>query len=99
MLKQTALLNAIRIRQTVLNMFYLLFFCSCLIVSSEIPFSESLCFIAKAVHFCGTRFDICLSKTYLNSEIPSDDENLEIPGYNLAIEDPVFTIKVRSHSR
>ena len=24
---------------------------------------------------------ICLSKTYLNSQIPSDDENLEVPGY------------------
>ena len=33
------------------------------------------------------KFDIiCLSETYLNSEIPSDDENLEIPGYNLAGE-------------
>ena len=34
------------------------------------------------------KFDIiCLSETYLNSEIPSDDENLEIPGYNLVRED------------
>ena len=33
-------------------------------------------------------FDIiCLSETYINSEIPSDDENLEIPGYNLVRED------------
>ena len=30
------------------------------------------------------KFDIiCFSETYLNSEIPSDDENLEIAGYNL----------------
>ena len=34
------------------------------------------------------KFDIiCLSETYLNSKIPSDDENLEIPGYNLVGED------------
>ena len=34
------------------------------------------------------KFDIiCFSETYLNSEIPSDDENLEIAGYNLARED------------
>ena len=34
------------------------------------------------------KFDIiCLSETYLNSEIPSDDGNLEIPGYNLVRED------------
>ena len=34
------------------------------------------------------KFDIiCLPETYLNSEIPSDDENLEIPGYNLVRED------------
>ena len=33
------------------------------------------------------KFDIiCLSETYLNSEIPSDDENLEIPEYNLVGE-------------
>ena len=30
---------------------------------------------------------ICLSKTYLNSEILSDDKNLEKPGYNLVRED------------
>ena len=31
------------------------------------------------------KFDIiCLSETYLNSETPSDDENLETAGYNLA---------------
>ena len=34
------------------------------------------------------KFDIiCLSETYLHSEIPSDDKNLEIPGYNLVRED------------
>ena len=26
---------------------------------------------------------ICLSETYLGSSIPSDDDNLELPGYNL----------------
>ena len=30
---------------------------------------------------------LCLSETYFNSEIPSDDENWEILGYNLAKED------------
>ena len=29
---------------------------------------------------------ICLFETYLNSEIPSDDENLEILGYNPVTE-------------
>ena len=53
------------------------------------------------------KFDIiCLSETYLNSEIPSDDENLEILGYNLVrelthltvnVEESVFTIKARFH--
>ena len=34
------------------------------------------------------KFDIiCLSEIYRNSETPSDDENLEIPGYNLVRED------------
>ena len=34
------------------------------------------------------KFDIiCLSETYLNSEISFDDENLEIAGYNLVRED------------
>ena len=34
------------------------------------------------------KFDIiCISETYLNSEILSDDENLEIPEYNLVRED------------
>ena len=26
---------------------------------------------------------ICLSETYLDSSIPSNDDNLELPGYNL----------------
>ena len=38
---------------------------------------KSFSFIS--IHFC--------PQTYLNSEIPSDDENLEIPGYNLVRED------------
>ena len=34
------------------------------------------------------KFDIiCLSKTYLNPETPSDDKNVEIAGYNLVRED------------
>ena len=34
------------------------------------------------------KFDIiCLSKIYLNSEIPFDDKNLEVPVYNLVRED------------
>ena len=36
---------------------------------------------------------ICTSKTYLNSEIPSDDENLEIAGYNLVREDHLSNSK------
>ena len=40
------------------------------------PKSESLI----AIH----QFDIiCLSETYLNSDISSDNENLDIPGYRL----------------
>ena len=30
---------------------------------------------------------ICLSETYLDSSIPSNDENLELPGYNLVCAD------------
>ena len=30
---------------------------------------------------------ICLSEIYLDSSIPSDDENLELPGYNLVRTD------------
>ena len=41
-----------------------------------------------SVYISVCKFDIiCLSKTYVNSEIPSDYENLEIPGYNLVRED------------
>ena len=49
---------------------------------------------------------ICLSETYFNFEIPSDDENSEIPGYNLLKEDhpsnsklveSVFPINARSY--
>ena len=40
------------------------------------------------------KFDIiCLSETYLNSGIPSDDENLIMPGYNLVREDHPSNIK------
>ena len=35
---------------------------------------------------------ICLSETYLDSSIPSDDDNLELPGYNLVRADnPINT--------
>ena len=38
----------------------------------------------NAVH----KYDFfCLSETYLNYSIPYDDENLEIPGYNLISAD------------
>ena len=30
---------------------------------------------------------ICLSETYLDSSIPTDDDNLELPGYNLVRAD------------
>ena len=30
-----------------------------------------------------TKLILCLSETYLDSNIPSDDDNLELPGYNL----------------
>ena len=40
------------------------------------------------------KFDIiCLSETCLNSKIPSDDENLEILGYNLVREDQPYNRK------
>ena len=44
-------------------------------------------FSSISIHFCPQIDIICLSETYLNSEIRSDDENLEIPGYNLVGED------------
>ena len=52
----------------------------------------------------GHKYDIvCLSETYQNSSLPYDDENLEIPGYNLIRTDHlkinaavfVFTTKVQ----
>ena len=34
------------------------------------------------------KFDIvCLSETFFNSEILTDDENLQIPGYSIARDD------------
>ena len=36
---------------------------------------------------------ICLSETYLNSGISSDEKNLEIPGYNLVREDHLSNSK------
>ena len=40
------------------------------------------------------KFDIiCFSETYLNSDIPCDDENLEVSGYNLVTEDHPFNSK------
>ena len=53
------------IRLTALNVFYLLFICSCLIVRSEIPFNESLCLIGtiqfiSSVHDLTRFFLICI---------------------------------------
>ena len=40
------------------------------------------------------KFDIvCLSETFLNSEILTDDENLQIPGYSIAQVDHPSNIK------
>ena len=51
-------------------MFYLLFICSCLIVCSEIPFSESLCFIGASQFISPiqylTRFCFMWNSTELN---------------------------------
>ena len=44
-------------------------------------------FSSISIHFCPQIWLICLSGTYLSSEILSDDRNLEIAGYNLARED------------
>ena len=72
-------------------------------ISAHIFTKVSLLSAYISVHKCDI---ICLSETYLNSEIPSDDENLEIAGYNLVREDhpskvnvveSEFTIKARSH--
>ena len=40
-----------------------------------------------AYKFVHKFYIIGLSKSYLNPKIPSDDKNLEIPGYNLVRED------------
>ena len=54
------------------------------IISAHMFTKASLPSVYIFVH----KFDIiCLSETYLNSEIPSDDKNLEIPGHNLVTED------------
>ena len=53
-------------------------------ISAHMFTKVSLLSAYSSVH----KFDIiCLSETYLNSETPSDDENLEIAGYNLVRED------------
>ena len=45
-------------------------------------------------HIAVHKFDaICLSETYLDSTIASDDENLEITGYNLVRSDHPANIK------
>ena len=70
---------------------------------STYVFKVSLLSLYISVH----KFDIiCLSETYINSEIPSDDENLEIAGYNLVVKithlivnvvESLFTIKAHSY--
>ena len=72
-------------------------------ISTHMSTKVSLLSAYISVH----KFDIiCLSETYLNSEIPSDHENLEIFGKILSgkithltvnVEESVFTIKARSH--
>ena len=53
-------------------------------ISAHMFTKVSLLSAYSSVH----KFDIiCLSETYLNSETPSDDVNLEIAGYNLVRED------------
>ena len=37
--------------------------------------------------FLSKNLILCLSETYLNSETSPDDDNLEIPGYNIIIND------------
>ena len=37
--------------------------------------------------------NICLSETYLDSSIPSDDDNLKLPGYNLVRADNLTNTK------
>ena len=36
---------------------------------------------------------ICLSETYLDSSVPIDDDNLQIPGYNSSRADHPFNTK------
>ena len=38
---------------------------------------------------------ICLSETYLDSSVPIDDDNLQIPGYNYSRADHPFNTKDR----
>ena len=53
-------------------------------ISAQMFTKVSLLLAYISVH----KFDIiCLSKIYLNSETPSDDQNLEMAGYNLVRED------------
>ena len=53
-------------------------------ISAHMFTKVSLLSAYSSVH----KFDIiCLSETYLNSETPSDDENLKIGRYNLVRED------------
>ena len=40
---------------------------------------------------------ICLSETYLNSETSPDDDNLEIPGYNIIRKDIKYNISSGPH--
>ena len=44
-------------------------------------------FFSISIHFCRETCIICLTKIYLNSEIPFDGKNLEISGYNLFRKD------------
>ena len=60
------------------------------IISAHMFKNVSLLWAYISVH----KFDIIsLSETFLNSEIPSDDENLEVPGCNLVREDHPSNIK------
>ena len=40
------------------------------------------------------KFSICLSETYLNSSIPPDDDNLELPRYSLVHTDNPANTKI-----
>ena len=39
---------------------------------------------------------ICLSETYLDSSISNDDDNLEIPGYDLLLNEAVFVFIIET---